>query len=272
MFASPGLDNQLGKIVGSCQNKKSAKHVWLFKQWHLGAKINTKESPTPRAQDENQTAIYQQVESWIKANELFDIIAEGCTGEITVGFTPVFHGWSFSDLSIASTQNNYEKIDAHVPLKIKAKYKDAIQVICGDREDLIQETLLAFSDARGSLGFFTRLSDPSKGKKYLAAAIGIYNMPLNTKLDQAKARALQELKISIDRAKAALLKRNENIVATLIKSSSKEDVVIFGGVHATGIIELLNQKGISCDVVEPKGYQNDEVALLERLELLVKKL
>lgn len=279
-FAAPSLklDPELGKITGNCKAKENARHVWFFKQWHLSPSINTKERNNfqKMPQEKNQTAIYRQLDRWVGKGQLKEIYAEGCTGELDFKSKVSFNGWTIRDLKKASKKPFYPQILTSIPLKIEAKYDKAVLTLCGDDEELVKENNLAFSDARGTMGFLTRITqykdDPKRRKVYVDGAIELYKMPPSTSVDQVIAKLKTELGSAVQRAKDTIEKRNQKLVQTIQTSAQKEVAVIYGGMHTTGIAKLLDQAGIGCSIVEPVGYQDDETQLMQRLEESLKTL
>ena len=243
------------------------------------------ESSKKLPQYANQTAIYEQLNSWISAGKLKTIIAEGCGGqstshsnsEATFKTDVHFNGWDLAALKAASTSENYDSILTSVPLKLEAKYGDKIHTLCGDDEALIKKNSLAFSDARGELGFLTRLeqnqNNPDRAKLYLDGVIELYRLPAGTTIAQAITRLKSELQKSVDQVEQGIQKRNEHLV-DVISSAPRDSniVVVFGGAHASGVESLLEKKQMNCTIVEPSGYQDDEDQLLQKLKELSAQL
>ncbi|MDR3606664.1 MAG: hypothetical protein P4M08_04690 [Oligoflexia bacterium] len=245
--------------------------MWIFKQWHLSPSINTKDaSPVPAPpQEKNQTAIYRQLDRWIREQSLKEIYAEGCSGELKSDSGVSFNGWKIADLKKVSDKESYPGILTSVPLKLEAKYGGSLHVKCGDDEALVRENNLAFSDARGAIGFMTRLSqykdDPERVKIYLDGAIEAYKMQRNTTVSEAISRTKAELRKAIERVRSAIDRRNKRLFDAIRASHEKDVAVVFGGMHAAGLANLLKQEKLSCAVIEPVGYQDDEEKLMARL-------
>lgn len=260
-------------MIGQCKSAsaKQDPHVWIFKQWHLDPSVVTKNKVSVRGvpQRENQTSIYKQLEEWVKSGVLDEVYAEGCSGELTAESNLSFNGWSMADLKAAAARPDYAEIVSHVPMKIEAKFGAIVRTLCGDDAKLIQKNALAFSDARGALGFLTRLQQhqnhPRRAKPYLDGVIELYQLPAQTDLKVAIARLKTELKSSVKRAQDYIEKRNALLVAQIKRSKKKQVAVVFGGAHTQGIVRLLEKAGIACSVVEPTGYQDKEAALLQKL-------
>ncbi|MBC7693745.1 MAG: hypothetical protein H7222_18410 [Methylotenera sp.] len=269
--ASPvKLDPAFGKAVAECSSpasKTSKQHVWFFEQWHLAPDVVTKDTENfvEPPQTKNQVAIYQQLDQWITAGQLRTIYAEGCMGEISHGSKLKFNGWTLPDLEKIAKYPDYVRVMTSIPLKLEAKHGKNLSTLCGDDESLIKESNLAFSDARGTLGFILRLeqyrNDPTRAKNYLDGVVERFKLPKTTTVDQAIHMLKTELKSAVARAQAGLEKRNQSLVQTIAKTLSKSKdtdiAVIFGGLHAAGVLKLLEEKGLGCTVVEPVGYPTD---------------
>ena len=266
------------KVVASCKPTASKKHVWLFKQWHLSPSVDTKDFAKAAAlpQAKNQTSIYQQLDRWITDGKLSFLVAEGCTGELTADSNLTFNGWTGQMLKAEASKAHYAEIISNVALKLEAKHGETLKTLCGDDPALLKENSLAFSDARGALGFLTRLdqhkNDPARAKNYLAGVIEIYKLPKTTTIQQALARLKKELKSSLSRVQSAIKKRDAMAFQGLKQLTSPESAIVFGGLHTKGIVALLEKNGVNCTVVEPAGYQNSENELLEQLENLIRAL
>ena len=58
--------------------------------------------------------------------------------------------------------------------------------------------------------------------------------------------------------------------STLTHVPASQVAIVYGGMHAAGIMKLLEEKGVHCTVVEPDGYRDDEAGLLARLNELIR--
>lgn len=275
--ASPlSPDPKLGKVVAACENPRNgAKHVTFFKQWHAAPGVDTKRATGPVPQKQNLEAIYRQIDAWIRAKKVTEVVAEGCTGEIDSKSTYKVNGWTLPDLKLAKGQAEFPEIVTSVPMKLKAAHPEQVHVPCGDNEALVKEQLLAFSDARGDLGYLSRIlqykDDPAKVKSYLADVIGILKLPETASVNDAVDALKTDLKKTIDRIHETIERRNANLVSVIEGAKAPEVAVVYGGMHAEGVKKLLEAKGIACTIIEPAGYRNDEAKLLEELESAVKK-
>jgi hypothetical protein len=277
-LGSLAVDPKWAQVVGHCKTpaRASKKEVWVFKQWHLAPSVDTHDraraAKLPQAV--NQTALYRQLEAWITAKKIDALVAEGCSGELTRASALKINGWSMPELEAASRQPKYDKeVVGSVALKLEAKHGDALRTLCGDDEASMKESLLAFSDARGILGYMTRLEEnrdnPAKARNYLDGAIGLLKLPRDSTIDQVMPRLGSELKKAIERVHASLEKRNEKAVEAALSAPGNRVALVFGGLHAAGIQKALEKKGVACTVVQPSGYQDDEAKLLQRLDSLL---
>jgi hypothetical protein len=263
------INPNLGKVVDQCSVKNSTKHVWIFKQWHLSPGVDTtKVKVVP--QEENQTAIFEQLDQWIKDKGMHTIISEGCSGFIDEKFSQKFNGWNYASLEKISSTENFKNIVTLVPLKLEAKYNKKIQVPCGDDENLIKEQSLAFSDARGSVGFLIRLKQfkekPDQAKPYLENVIKLDHLPEKTSLDEGVKHLQEDLKKSVIKIKEGFEKRNAKFVATIKSQSDTDMALVIGGIHGKALVSLLNEANIDCTVIEPKGYHSDDEKILADLD------
>lgn len=274
------LSPQWGKAVSVCKGNSTLKsgspRVWFFKQWHLAPSVNTTDVEKSKSlpQFANQTAIYEQLNSWIRSGKLKALVAEGCSGEMTTKTTSRFNGWDMQSLKPRADSENYNSILTSIPLKLEAKYGEKLHTLCGDDEDLIKKNALAFSDARGELGYLTRLeqykNDPERAKLYLDGVIELYHMSANTTIPQAIARLNMELQKTVDQVEQWIQKRNEHLVDVILAAPHDSNLaVVFGGAHAPGVQALLEKRGMNCTIVEPAGYQDDETQLLQKLKDLI---
>lgn len=275
-FCGDGLqvDPKFAKVTDRCKTKNPTKQVFLIKQWHLAPGVNTKDSPAKELpQKENQTSIYKQIDRWVSAKKLHTLLAEGCSGEIDSNFNKAFNGWKYSDLKAKAASKNYPEIISHVPLKIEAKFGERINTICADDDGLIKETGLAFSDARGTLGFYSRISqyknDSNRVKPYLQSAIEVFKLPADTTSEQALVVLKKELQSSVSRIEKSLEMRNRKMVEAIKAVKDKLQVLVVGGAHVSHIAQMLEKENIGCTMIEPKGYSQDEEKTLSSLRKLI---
>lgn len=270
------VDSNLSKVVSSCKKSKSPTTVYFFKQWHLASGVNTRSSRAAYPQQQNLESIYAQLDQWIQKKKIGDLIAEGCTGTIDENSSYRVNGWSVKDLQAERASPQYQKIGTSIPLKLEAKYGDQINTICGDSEELVKEQLLAFSDARGDVGYLSRITqykdNPEKLKPCLSDAIGLLKLPQTASFDDVVTAMKSDLKKAIQRIHATIDKRNSRLVEAAVSLKAKNIGVVYGGMHAEGVKKLLEEKGLNCFIIEPVGYQNDEALLVEQLERAVEKI
>lgn len=279
IWAMPELDPTFGKISASCQKSSSPKHVWLFKQWHLGPKVNTflNQDFSKLDQERNQTAIYLQIAKWIETNQVDLVLAEGCQeNELTEKSSIAINGWNISQLKKVALDNNFSQIVSSVPLKLEAKFASKVKTVCGDDLALIEKNGLAFSDARAAIGFLSRINQ-YKGEdksltRYLEAAREAYKLSSKTKKDAIVKHIVGKLKAAVVAIEKATNDRNQILIRKIILEKNKEQTVVYGGIHAEGIVRGLEENQINCDVVTPVGYQDSETELLTTLKAAVEKL
>jgi hypothetical protein len=279
------LNPSFAKSVGACKAAKPSAHIWFFKQWHLGPKLDTTDIKKSESlpQEANQKALFDQLDTWIASGKLKTIIAEGCSsGEMTEATPLKFNGWDIAGLKAQLANPDYDSILTSVPLKLEAKYGSKIHVICGDDDELAKKNALAFSDARGEVGYLTRLdqykNDPTKAAGYLEDVVKLYHMPSNTTVAQGISKLKSELGNSINQVEEFIGKRNDHLVEVAVKvaqskTPSDDIAIVFGGAHTAGAKALLEAKGLNCEIVEPTGYpadDRDEAKMIQRLkELLI---
>jgi len=280
--AMPELDLKLGKALEKCKASPQKQHVWIFKQWHLGPSINTRFSTSPQTypQGENQAAIFEQLSRWIEAGALQSVYAEGCANsEITESFKPAFNGWTVADLKRESKNDDYSKVVSSIPMKIEAKYGDRIKTVCIDNDELLKKHAIAFSDARGTSGFLSRIDEhkgnPKKAKIYIEGAQEVFKWKGKISPEDAIKRLKQQLKADLSKIEKAGDTRSDAIAKNVVLNERKtidthQSALIVGGSHTTEVMTELEKQGIGCTVVEPTGYSNDDARLMESLKSLVK--
>lgn len=266
------INSEWMKSAGECAGSSTTPPaVILIKQWHLTPSSNTKldkRMMQSYPQYKNQKNIYLQLEQWVKNGKLDALVAEGCAGKVDSIVETPFNGWDYSSLQEKAHESKFDDIITHVGLKLEAKYKGKMHVLCGDDLDQIKNGQLALSDVRGDLGYLTRLIEyrdqPEKVKTYLDGAIEILKLPAATTVAQATEALKKDLKASLDHAMKSIEARNARAVEVALAANSKNPVVIvYGGVHIPGIKELLEKKKASCEVLEPVGYAQDDEKMLK---------
>lgn len=253
-----------------------ARVVYLLKQWHLEPSANTHDPKKTYPQAENQYQIYEQLLDWQNNKQIDTLVAEGCEGApMGSGFKPVFNGWSRTELeSHASTDANYDQILTHSILKLEAKVKTGVHALCGDNLESIKKSQLALSDARGDLGYLSRLSElkdqPEQAKTYLDGTIEALKLKSDSSIQDAIAALRKDLKNSLARFNEATHARNLSFIKTIKASKSVKPVVlVIGGLHTADLKALLEENKLNCVVFEPLAYKNDEDALVQSLKKLV---
>ena len=273
--SAPSLDESYGKVVEECKTK-TGRQIYLFKQWYLASGVITRNMLPDYSlpQQKNQTAIFRQLDAWIEKGKLKEIFAEGCSGELNSQSTIAFNGWTMPELIAAREQDMFLDIVTSIPMKLEARYADKLKTVCGEDEELVKETSLAFSDARGIAGFLSRLeqlkANPEAAKTYLEGSIQVLSLPKETTINQATMKLRERLTYILKRINDSIERRNEYLVKKVMATTEPVVAIIFGGLHSTGIVSRLNEAGLSCTVVEPIGYEADDRKLLQRLEAAIK--
>lgn len=251
-------------LLGSCSKHK----VYLVKQWHLSPNESTtdilKSKKLP--QFENQMDIYNKSKQLVDSGSSV-IIAEGCE-ESSKYLMDKYNGWNLDGLNLRLKIGDMEEALAPVPMKLKAKYKNQIKIICGDNDQLIKENNLAFSDMKGFSGFFYRLShyknlDTEKYNKYINAFKNITDFGKDVDpVLLAKNKTIEAL----NKFKASIEKRNLHFVKTITQHIKANPVLIVGGLHIKGISRLLKESDIDFEVIIPKEYPDKDEQLVHDLE------
>lgn len=256
-------------LLVSCSFFKPEKKVFLVKQWHLTAATNTTqvEKAKNSPQFENQKEIYLWVEDKLKEDKQYTIIAEGCEGEISEGFSEKFNGWTLQQLQAEVGKEYFADILAPVPMKLKAKYPD-LKVVCGDDLMLIKQNLKAASDMRGYFGFLQRMMEAKEQgdqKKFEFYASNLKDLfPRHSKIEDPIEFTAQKVKKTISEFEDLIYKRNQKFLSTIQKYDNP--IVIIGGLHVEELSSHLKSKNISFEVVVPKGYRDDENQLLAKFK------
>ena len=234
----------------------------LIPQWHLSPQANTKDSPRANPQDENQFAIFSQLSQWIDNKGIQTVVVEGCEGEVKEGFPTRFNGWTLQELEELPNEALL-RIDTQIGLKLKAKYKNQINVICGDDAKLIKQNLLTLSDLRGLLGFKIRMeeakNEPKKQAGYAASASEVLKMPKTTPTAEVSKKLDAEIQAKLDEFENVIHQRNE-VFASGVQSNNlhKPVAVVIGAIH----IDDLKGQTPGAVVYTPKGLKGDEADLL----------
>lgn len=267
------LDSSLAKITDKCSVKNPQKHVWIFKQWHLSPSVDTKnKKPSSIPQEKNQTSIFKQIDTWVKAKKMPLVLAEGCEGEIKKGFSTPFNGWTLETLSKRSKDKSFDQIVTMVPLKLEARHGGKLVTYCGDKKSIIKKHQLAFSDARAAIGYYSRIDSKSRRSQqaFLKSAINAYQWPKNTTASAALVKLKDEVKKSIKEFLDLIHERNKSFVEAIKARSETQGALIIGGVHAADLKSQLEAQKIGCTIVEPVGYEDNEVKLVESLRKFIK--
>lgn len=256
-------------VVDENTAKSEDKHVLIIKQWHLSPKTVTKGVKEKYPQEKNQIAIYKHLADRIKKNNLQMVFSEGCEGEINKDFKAEFNGWDYDSLHNISQTRAYEKVLTLIPLKLEARFDDKIHTVCGDSEKLIQEGNLRLSNLRGWMGFWVRLHEQNpeeKDKLYSEAAAELLKLPKSTPKDQILPKIQEHLKEELAAYKKSLYDRDAEFVKAIKNNSFGTAALVVGGLHADDLKNKLQEERISCEVLEPPGYQKESEQLIRDFE------
>jgi len=270
LLASANAKGLLSKI-GSCKAAdKEAPAVLVVKQWHLHPRTITKGFRDRYPQEKNQSAIYIGLADRIKNKKMDLVVAEGCEGEIKDEFATVFNGWDLASLKKISQTKGFDRIVAHVPMKLEARFGDKVTTMCGDSERLIQEGNLRLSNLRGYAGYYGKLSepkaDPEKIKPFAEAAAELLkekrDAPPAVLLPKIKERLGNELELFFK----SLADRNDLFVKALQANAFKGAAVVIGGLHVEDLKTKLEAAGFNCDIMEPTGYAREDEELIKEFQ------
>ena len=269
---NPKLIKKVGECSGAADGQQS---IYLLKQWHLPPSVNTKAEAlgTAHPQKENQTQIYDQLSEWVKAGSIDRILAEGCEGDLTQ-LKEAYQGWTLRDLKSHANESKFNEILSHPVLKIFAKYQSSVSAYCGDNLTEIKKSQLALSDARADIGYYSRLEqyrkDPAKLKPYLDGVTETYHLKKETKVEDALFALKLDLKASIKQFQTSTHERDLSFLKSLPKRdlSKKPTIVVIGGLHTQDLKQIFEENKLPCLIFEPLSYQNDEEAMLNKLNSL----
>lgn len=249
---------------------KSEKTLLVIKQWHLAPTTITKGFKEKYRQEKNQTSIYKNLSDAVKKKRLDLVIAEGCQGEINSEFETAFNGWTVEDLKKQSHTRNFERIVAHVPMKLEARWGDKLLTMCGDDEKQIQEGNMRLSNLRGWMGFWTRLNepdaDPERLKLYTGAAADLLKMPKETPIAELKKKIFEQATQELELFNKTLATRNDAFVKVAQTQEFKTGAIVIGGLHAADLVSKLEAAGLTCDVYEPTGYSKEDENLIREFQ------
>ncbi len=241
--------------------------IVIVPQWHLSPRASTRKTQATLPQAQNQIAIYDQLAEWIAAGQLHSVIVEGCEGEIKDGFPATFNDWNLKDLQALSA-SQLEPVLTQVGLKLKARFGEKIQVLCGDDLALVQRHQMILSDLNGLFGFKARIaqlkSDPTKQKNYINGARQILKLPLSTASDGVLLALEQDLQTKLAEFEKVLEMRNAAFVKTA-KSALKPTAIVIGAVHVDDLQAQLGPQDIA--IFHPLGLIGDESELIRQIRV-----
>jgi len=253
----------------SCSKPK----VTIIKQWHLSPNQSTKdvEASKKLPQYENQIDIYKTSLDLVN-NGSEVIIAEGCE-KVETFYKSSFNGWDLGALKTTDMLVGIKNVLAPVPLKLKARLGDEVEIVCGDNESIIKKNNLAFSDLKGYVNFYRRLmesknKDQKSYEKYKKALGNIVEI----KDDQDAIIIARNLALkSLALFQRHIEDRNLYFLKKIIDHRNDNPILIIGGLHIKGIASKLEEAGIEFEIIEPKGYPKEEDRLVDDLLLLLRE-
>lgn len=268
-------------LTSSAQAALRGEPIWIFSQWHVAPGLEVKPQVVlPQA--ENQTAIFRQLEDLIRAlppESPAVVFAEGCEGEIDERYTGKFNGWGLKELS-ALSPDALAQLPTHIPMRLESRFGKRLQTLCVDDLAQIRAGLLAFSDARGAIGYASRIrqwvNDPVRLKPYLSDVQALYKLPARTTPHQALNRIQQELKSIIRRIENSIAARNRKMADAMARTLRAQQpgfaALVIGGAHTKDLVSRLDKAGLKSQVVRPKGYSDDAEKLVEELKQAVQEI
>lgn len=264
------------KKIESCTQTSSPIHVWLVKQWHLSPSVDTHahRDLKPKAAP-NQREIYDQLAAWVQQKKVDTVLAEGCEGEITEAFKPVFNGWSYSDLAAQVSLSGFDAIPTHAVVKLEAKMTDQVLSMCADDLNEVKKGQLALSDMRGDAGFLSRLQqyrdNPHMAEFYLDGVKDSFHLKKRPTVSNALRLVKDDLKKSFQKFQNSLQARDRKVIRTILSQKTKKPiVVVFGGLHADDLKSQMEKQKLNCKIYEPLHYANDEEKLMDELKSAIR--
>ena len=251
------------KVVQECKmaagiKSKSDQHVYMIKQVHYMSVDHTHDPKKTYIQDKNLFSIYKQVSSWIERKKVKTLVAEACNEETTLSNIRPGHGWDLKELIAMKDSKKYENVRIDVSDKLELKYSDRIRTLCGDSYQLIDENMGAYRKLVPVAKLFDRLvegaDDPAKMKVISKDIINLYPDLKTAKENELAKKVILELRKTLKDYLNAMEKRNDYLMEVIQGVKDPSPVVIFGGMHAPGLIKRMESKGIACTVLQPVGY------------------
>lgn len=243
--------------------------IHIFKQWHLSPKDKTTDiqKSTQLKQFENQLDIYKSLASLIEKGEVKLILAEGCESKIKLSDSELFNGWSMKSLAKYKDSKDFDKIMAPIGMKLKVKYPN-LKVLCGDNLELIKENQKAMSDLRGYSSFYFRLVEYQKSdaKKFDLYKKQLQSLFPKTTIEFPIKFALEKSIASLKMFERLIEERNLKFQRLARKHYQKNPAIIIGGLHTNDLRRRFDELKLNYKVYTPKGYENDELKLLDQLK------
>jgi hypothetical protein len=257
-----------------------AQDITLFSNWHLlPQQITTDiEQSLKLPQKDHLMALEELVLKSIalqKGPKKVTLLMEGCPSglEVNEEFTTPFHGWTVGSLSALYKKDSlkFDHALTAIALKVEARLGNSVRTLCADNLELITLHQRAFSDLKGYIGFFTRLSELHQKKdektyeRYEVALQETLGTPIKKKtgIEVARKKATDSLK----KVRELIKKRNDSFIK-LAKAAKGPVIIIIGGLHLHDLKNRLCQK--NCTITTPPFYPKEDALLLDQLEEVLK--
>lgn len=224
-------------------------------------------------QSRNQMEIYRLLSNRIEAGEKIFLLAEGCqrSTEIDDKFLVPYNGWTYGSLDKIKQSSDYKDVLTMLPLKLKVKYPDKVEVMCADEEDDMRMTQLALSDIRGFTSFYIRLSESKKNPKqfsmYKSALEEALGKEVQDPIKTSREKALE----SLEKFKYWLEHRNAVFNNEFENFRDHSPILIVGGLHAESLHEGLKNTSYKVELITPEGYPAESEKLIEEFTNLLKQ-
>jgi hypothetical protein len=245
----------------------------IVKQWHLAPSTVTKGFKERYPHEKNQSAIYIALADRMKNKKLDLVVAEGCEGEIDDSFAKAFYGWDLPSLKKIAQTKSFQKILAHLPMKLEARFGDKLTTMCGDNDKLIQEGLVRLSNMRGWIGYYSRLNDsktdPEKVKQFSESAAALLKESKDATPEILLPKIKERLNAELTGFTKSLNDRNDSFVKVLQATTFKNAAIVIGGLHAADLKTKIEAAGFNCDLMEPTGYAREDEQLISEFQKAV---
>lgn len=262
-------------LAASCSHTpKTAKHpgrIRVIKQWPVASKVNTLNidvsSRLPEAK--NQLQIYET----LAGEDNLTVVTEGCEAGVKIdkNFPELINGWSYSNLASNTDKAQYKDILTLIALKLKVKNPGDVTAVCGDGTKLMQESLLALSNARAFVGFHHRLEqtkeDPKKFASYHSALEETERRKIPDPMKYAEQQATYNVALFLE----LISRRNDILIGTAKKYLKEEPVLLVSGPHLEDLEKKLIEQKIDYTIATPEGYPLESESLGDQLTKYIRQ-